>query len=296
MTDPLKVEWGGGKTGDHHVYDAARRLWLPQALHPHLAQLAALDTAGGAEKVIRRNSLNTGFELVEGGGGGGLTPESTRTINVPTSATAADIQTLIDGIGKFIPYGVTVTVQFASSNTHAMNAQIVVSGFFGGGSLTLQGDTTQTDPLNQTAFLDWLSVGVTNAPLLVIQNTVTVTIRDLKIAASSDSGTGNFIYCLFNLFCYVFRCYIYGNSTANFSPLVTIYGCMGRVSTCKLSNNRYGINAAVGASIYADTNTGVTNAGAGVTNGLVATGGSLRASGNSSMGSNVTSNAGSVFT
>jgi hypothetical protein len=110
-------------------------------------------------------------------GGGGLQSETTRTINLSSSMTVADMQTQIDGIGKYIPSGSSVTVQFADG-TYTINNTLRFQGFFGGGDLNIVGNLTETTSShsNQAVILDATSV----------QDVVLVNIENCRLKTTVD--------------------------------------------------------------------------------------------------------------
>jgi len=70
-------------------------------------------------------------------------PSTGETFNLTNAQTAAQIQAVIDTAPKTIPYGTTLTFDFAAG-TYTLDASLVFSGFSGGGTLAITGDTTNT--------------------------------------------------------------------------------------------------------------------------------------------------------
>lgn len=108
--------------------------------------------------------------------------ESTRTINITAGMTTAQIQAEIDAIGKYIPYGATVSVKFADG-TYTATATIDILGFYGEGTLSIDGNTTETTALhtNQAVHID----GTSYAGNIININTCSakVQVRFMKITA-----------------------------------------------------------------------------------------------------------------
>jgi len=74
-------------------------------------------------------------------------PETSRTINLNNSMTATDINNEINTVGKYLPSGVVVTFQFANG-TYSLDNILYFNGFYGGGRIHIQGDTSQTNGLH----------------------------------------------------------------------------------------------------------------------------------------------------
>ena len=78
-------------------------------------------------------------------GSTGYTYEDTsRTINFDNSMTVVEIQALINGVGRHLSDGITITMQCANG-TYGYSSPIVIQGFYGGGNIVFQGDTTETN-------------------------------------------------------------------------------------------------------------------------------------------------------
>ena len=98
----------------------------------------------------------------------GIQPETTRTINVTAAMSTAQIQSQLDGIGKYIPYGVTVTVSFAAG-TYTLTAPLTLDGFFGGGTVRLLGDATG-GPVRHTTQTSILTTQAANTDTLYVRD------------------------------------------------------------------------------------------------------------------------------
>lgn len=108
-----------------------------------------------------------------------IIPETTRTINLTSSMTSANIQSEIDAVGKYIPNGVIVTFQFGDG-TYTLSSRIDWTGFFGGGELVIQGNTGEpgatTAHTNQLVILNFSS----SQGFLIENSYVNSTVRNFK--------------------------------------------------------------------------------------------------------------------
>jgi hypothetical protein len=118
--------------------------------------------------------------------------ETTRTVSIAANSNAATIQAALDGIAKYIPYGVTVTVQFADG-TYTLSTSINIQGFYGGGDLIIQGNTAEANATvkhtTQSVILD--ASGQVSSAVLVRRNSVVVTFRNFKVKWLADN-TNNY--------------------------------------------------------------------------------------------------------
>lgn len=67
---------------------------------------------------------------------------STITINIDNTMSSQEIQNMIDSIGKYIPYGHTILLQFADG-TYTLTNELLIENFYGGGTLQIYGNATE---------------------------------------------------------------------------------------------------------------------------------------------------------
>lgn len=108
--------------------------------------------------------------------------ESTRTINISAGATAAEIQAVIDGLHKHIPNTATVTIKFANG-TYTPTSGLVIQGFYGGGILRFDGDTTETTSVHNTQGVHIDGSSLAANVISCSFNTCRVMFRFLKVTA-----------------------------------------------------------------------------------------------------------------
>jgi len=65
--------------------------------------------------------------------------ESSTTLEFNSSMSVTEINKKIEGLGRYIPYGVTVTFQFANG-TYTIDDAINITGFIGGGTIHVLGN------------------------------------------------------------------------------------------------------------------------------------------------------------
>ena len=184
---------------------------------------------------------------------GGLESVS-RTVTLDTTMTDPQLQEAIDGVHRYIPEGVTITFQF-SNGTYTPSSQLDFQGFYGGGSIAIQGDTSETSAttLHTTQNVHINGSSLSNDVIFVNHNSVEVKIRNLKITVSSSGNyTGvmikntNFALVLYN--------YIVGGSSSTGHGIVVKNGSAAQVEFNYVSNLFGGITAFVTSSIYSRGN------------------------------------------
>jgi hypothetical protein len=77
---------------------------------------------------------------------------TTQTVNFVATDTATEIQALIDAVPRYIPFGATVTFQFADG-TYTLDTSLTWSGFYGGGTLHIYGNSAN-NTLSTTKSVD----------------------------------------------------------------------------------------------------------------------------------------------
>lgn len=178
-----------------------------------------------------------------------ITAESvTRTITVGVGKDFTTIQTAINSIGEHIIRGVIITVQ-VDAGTYSETVDI--SGFFGGGSLEIRGNTIVATTHNVNNFIVsgcfllflrilGFNITTTTTTSLMISSSLQLQFQSLNIVAASAVGV-----------------------QADKSPSVYIIGCV-------ISNKTTAIFASINAHIFSSTNTGT-----GSQNGLMASDGGV---------------------
>lgn len=122
---------------------------------------------------------------------------TSRTITIPAPDTGGEtiggvachtyIQNKIDELPKFIPQGVTVTIQF-SAGTYKFSATntIETAGFYGGGDILIVGDTfTNNANLNQNTIFEDLNTNDTARCWRFLYCDVKIDVRGIRV-----NGTG----------------------------------------------------------------------------------------------------------
>jgi hypothetical protein len=137
-------------------------------------------------------------------GGYNLEPESNRTINFNNTMSVSEMQAEIDAIGKYLPWGNHVTIQFADG-TYTMD-RLNVRGFYGGGSIRFRGNSGEGSNLytSQAVFLDF-SVAASYC-FYLSSNLCNINFYNLKIRhgstyscifyAQGQGGSVNYCYLL----------------------------------------------------------------------------------------------------
>jgi len=167
------------------------------------------------------------------------------TINFNSSMTASQIQALIDQQPRFVPWGTTLIFQFADG-TYNLTEPLYFIGFFGGGRIFVQGNTSETAGLhtNQAVFLDFSGTASGLSSIYVnacsIQSFV---IRYLKIRKF-----GSDVIKIRDSSASVVYCYCIGNSSSH--AIVEFQRSFGRVNYTYVSGGAAtGIQSDDGATI-----------------------------------------------
>lgn len=158
-----------------------------------------------------------------------------RTINFNNGMTAAEMQTQIDALHRHIPNYHVVYFQFADG-AYNMTAGLTFEGFYGGGSIFIQGNAGDgtSQSTSQSVFLDFSGQDCTGV-LITGCHCRFAYVRNFKIRIKSTTATN---YCLQSTFnsCLTnfFYNYAYGTGTT--------YGCGFEAYSCKayLYRNYFG--------------------------------------------------------
>lgn len=176
------------------------------------------------------------------------------TVSVDNSLTAAQINSIIGFIPKYIPNDVTITFQFADGTYNStMTAQLAFAGFYGEGSLTVQGNAGEATTLhtNQAVILDF-SAG-TSSGLYFSRNSIGITVQKLSVKIS-DTGS---IYGIFATRCKYVDCrgnYVFGAAKTAANIAIAASGTYMNCATNYVSTTNYGVYATQGSTIYSNGN------------------------------------------
>ena len=149
-----------------------------------------------------------------------------RSITILTTDT---IQDEIDAIGKYLPHGVDITVTF-EDGTHTPADTIDLTGFHGGGTLTLKStETDTTTHTDQPAIID--ADSITASAFRIIRCNCSITIQNLAIRVDGASSYRGIMaeYCSGSVM--VYYNYIYSDVNA------VAYGVSSRYGSYIFSRN-----------------------------------------------------------
>lgn len=121
-----------------------------------------------------------------------------RTIALDNSMSASDIQDLIDAQLKYIPYGKTLTFQF-EDGTYTLNNEIKFTGFFGGGTLDILGNSSDSGLGTSKSVSLNPSATQTNCIEILGNSVALIRFRYCKVTFDSPNGYSG--------------CYLFGNSS-----------------------------------------------------------------------------------
>lgn len=155
-----------------------------------------------------------------------------RTVTLPGPTNAAAVQAVIDGIGKYIPYGTTITVQY-QDGTYTNSARHSYDGFYGGGYLYVQGNAGDAATTNTAQSVTLDMSGGSSSGLYFQDNTVSIIIYRLHVKVSNSSGVSCLRIQNCSMWVASYYNYFEGSNIANgyglyalYSPAVYVYNCL----------------------------------------------------------------------
>lgn len=178
-----------------------------------------------------------------------------RTINFDNTMTRDEIQAVISGIGKHIPGGVVITIQFADG-TYTLDDWLVFAGFIGNGQIKVQGnrneDNANDKHTTQQVFLDFS--GQVCDGLVAGGSLTSIEFYNLKVKIL-DSAAEHFCFHSFEPSS-IRIWYNYAFSTGNSRSIGfhSHYGSVQRVQKCVAGKLKYGIEADVCGQTYSCDN------------------------------------------
>jgi hypothetical protein len=179
-----------------------------------------------------------------------------RTISLTTNDTETTIQAALDGIGRYIPFGVSVTVQFPeAAKTYALSSGLSLGGFYGGGQININGHANASGlRTNQNTHLDGSAIVASGSTLVIYNSTVVVRINDLKVTCPNNvAGYGIRVQsCMAQSWvdgCYVLQ----GTKNANMYGVIGTFAPYVQVSDNYFENMGHGVSS-WGSRVYSINN------------------------------------------
>lgn len=208
-----------------------------------------------------------------------------RTVNLDNSMSTAEMQTIIDSVGKYIPAEVIITFQFADG-TYTLAERLDFIGFFGGGIVYIQGNRTETDAnelhTSQQVYLD--GSGFNNGVVGVYNTNMMIRFYNLKIAIAGTGVTDRGIDAWMNFGTVDFWYgYIACAASSDIGEMLYFATCLSaNVFKTYTYRGRYSIYARANTNLYSDRN---DETGTMPLYGLYAQGACIRKSGSQPSGS-----------
>jgi len=126
--------------------------------------------------------------------GGGSEETANKTYTIPLGSTAAQAQAIVDSIGKHIHSDVSIILQF-EDGTYTWTGGITVSGFFGGGTLSVKGDETDSESLslhtNQSVIINGTDASAQNLITIEGNSLKNLYVRYINASLSTTSSDGS---------------------------------------------------------------------------------------------------------
>ncbi len=178
-----------------------------------------------------------------------------RTIYLSPSNSTEEIQAKIDSVGRHLHEGGGITFQF-QDGTYTLSNTLYICGFYGGGSISINGNTadagveelhtSQSVHLNGSTLSGNVFYLEGNQCYVHIRN-VKVTVPDASNKCGVEVRNSNFVR--------VWNSYFVGAGKLNSNAGVQFYrGCTGHVQYTYLSNLKYGIISKLGTSVCSNSN------------------------------------------
>lgn len=168
----------------------------------------------------------------------------TQTVNLLQSDSAAQMQTKIDVLGKYIPEGQTITFQFETGGTHTLDTEITFAGFFGAGNIEILGNISEADAQTKHTTQDTILDFNNDTNGLDILNTeVWILVKNLKIIVESDVVDTKCIFMDIGVRTEAWWCYFVGNATGKGRGLTARYCRYARSYQCLVDNLKYGLTS-----------------------------------------------------
>lgn len=195
--------------------------------------------------------------VVHGGSIGVSSPDIAVTVNFDNSMSAGTINDIIEATDHYIPPNVSLVFQFADG-VYDLSTALNFSGFYGGGSLRIQGNQSEsatTNHVNQAVSLDFYDGGNNDCNgLQLYRNNVYVNINNIKITTQATSRYGIIGYYN-NAFIMVQGCYFTcGGSVSGSYGIFAGNGGQWRVAYCEFRKHAYAIMCAYGTFMYCYSN------------------------------------------
>lgn len=174
-----------------------------------------------------------------------LSPETSKTITISNSMSVEVVQSYIDNLSKYIPYGQTIIFQF-QDGTYNFNNTLYISGFYGGGRLEIRGNGTQAGAnsahTTQNVHID--NSGSSNSGIIAQFNDILIVIQNMRITVNTVSAGYYPVYGQYNSkVLYVMYSYLSGTSTSNSYGVLCNYGGSVYLQDNYFNNIYHGISA-----------------------------------------------------
>lgn len=102
----------------------------------------------------------------------------TAQVNLTSSMSLAEMQSIISAVSSYIPYGVGLDLKFQETSI-TMSGNLTISGFFGGGVLSIIGENSTTLKTTQATILDFESAG--GIGMTTDRNQCTIVVKGIKV-------------------------------------------------------------------------------------------------------------------
>lgn len=214
----------------------------------------------------------------------------TRTVTIATTDNTAAAQAKIDAVGKYIDEGVVITFQFADG-THTHTAALEFNGFYGGGEITIQGNTGSDSSAADAKTVNLDMSASSCAGISISHCTCYVKIASLRVKTNNGydaiySYCSKWVHCLYvsaEIAGATGYCIFYTSTNGRVDSAYVTYGEYGIICsylkiTCGSNhsgstNPKYGLGAVKGSTIAKASSTQPSGSTA---NEDVATGGVIR--------------------
>lgn len=167
--------------------------------------------------------------------------------NFDNSMSSQEIQNLIDKYDKHIPSGSTLTFKFADG-TYTLTSTLSFSGFYGGGELYVDGNSSNfTKSTTKAVYLDFSATACDGVEFLGVG--CEFYIRGLKIRVDMVSGNYSCIKCGYSNYLNIQYNYVLGTGKTVGFGIYLFRGCAGTILSNYITQGIHGIRIIYGCGV-----------------------------------------------
>ena len=169
---------------------------------------------------------------------------NTRTINISAGSSVSTIQSILDNANHYIAPGETVTVQF-EDGTYTLSDTIYIRGWYGGGRLIIQGNTSDETKVVIDGSGHGNQVFHVNGDF----NNVFVRFYYLTIKSGDVDSYSNALYFIDQAYGDIWHCALEASGTSNARVVHTSWQARITIGSTTISKGSIGVFAGYGSQV-----------------------------------------------